>query len=313
MWGGIRCVFDLVVNISVPTFFVISAFLFYRNDKFDVKRLKRFVKRNILLYLSWLAVLLIPVVYFRGYFSEGFANGIFQMIKNFLFGSTFVASWYIMALIICVVLHFSLRTVLSNKSLLVIGLATWCICAFARFKEINVSYDFMAPIRISVVWPTAIYNSFPAGFLWVCIGEELTHLNYSARNRIVIQKFMATGTILYIAFWIASYLKDNSLLLLFLMKYLTTVFPVILVMIFVLGMDISIKNHIYIRNISTVQYCTHGTIMILLEKCVGKAGYELRSFPISMLKVAIVVLACHLLAFLLIKIRTKIKVIDYML
>ena len=94
------------LRTAVPLFFLISAYLFFKKygeaetiEK-KIARIERYVKRNLQLYFFWLIVLLIPTLSYRQWFSDGLLSGLFWALHSFLFGSTFIASWYIMASII---------------------------------------------------------------------------------------------------------------------------------------------------------------------------------------------------------------------
>lgn len=100
------------VRIAVPLFFMVSSFFFFRKvnkctDAAEARGvLAHFVKRSGMLYLFWFAVLLIPTIGIREYFNDGVLTGVAAMARDAVFGSTFVASWFITANVICVCIVF---------------------------------------------------------------------------------------------------------------------------------------------------------------------------------------------------------------
>ena len=89
-------------SLAVPEFFVISSFLFFikaRKNGFSFDVLWNFEKRLVLLYLFgvivWLPIILIQ----NDYGKEGIINGVGFFVRDFFFGHTFDASWFLGALI----------------------------------------------------------------------------------------------------------------------------------------------------------------------------------------------------------------------
>ena len=88
-------------RIAIPVYFMISSFLFFsKYDRLpdDEKNsyLRKFVKRDLTLYLFWFIVFLPFTIIYRDCLHKGIAF-FFGMI---LLGSSFPASWYLIALVI---------------------------------------------------------------------------------------------------------------------------------------------------------------------------------------------------------------------
>ena len=121
------------LRLAVPMFFLISSFLFFKKvnrcEKATEKNkaLKSFVIRNVILYAFWFIVQFPYYFVARGWFDYGFVNGIINILINMIFGSTFVASWFIAAIIIGTVIVFFASKKLSNKALLAIGVVLYII------------------------------------------------------------------------------------------------------------------------------------------------------------------------------------------
>ena len=108
---------------AVPTFLVISAFLFFSKirstDGNGIKELIGFEKRANILYLFWIIVLT-PFVLFnfhKEFLQLPVLDAITQFVKNYFFGYLFGASWYLGALIMGMPIIFFLQKILSARLL----------------------------------------------------------------------------------------------------------------------------------------------------------------------------------------------------
>ncbi len=189
------------LRIAVPLFFVISSyFLFGKLNRCSEKQeknsiVKNFVKRNLQLYAFWL-FLFIPRLYNRReMFTENFLKGILSIVKTFFFGSTFGASWFIMASVIAVLLVFALSKRLNNKMLLIISLVIYF------FVVVDSSYKFAfdkgSIVYYIVTWYSRIFGSpvcsFSVAMVWVTCGKCFAErtFNFSRKTYIVISVLFA--------------------------------------------------------------------------------------------------------------------------
>ena len=116
---------SLFSRMAVPTFFVVSAFFFFRKSP-DGAQLKRYLKRMAWLYAFWLVVESYMVV--ESYFilhdwSLGKTFAI--LLRNFFLNSTFSGSWFIMALMLGVPLVWALSRRLSTWWIAGIGVGIY--------------------------------------------------------------------------------------------------------------------------------------------------------------------------------------------
>ena len=111
--------FQPILRLAVPIFFIMTSFFFFNKIKeFDKKEsniaLNKFIRRNLLLYLFWLVLLLPVTLYRHNWFESGIAMGLVRMIRSFFFGSTFAASWFITSSVIAVTLITFLARLMKN-------------------------------------------------------------------------------------------------------------------------------------------------------------------------------------------------------
>lgn len=165
------------VRLAVPLFFIMTSyFLFLKLKNMpgeDGTILKRFVIRNIRLYLFWFVILLPLTLYIRRDLYFCGTQGILNFLSGLFFGSTFVASWYITASIIgvCIVFFLSKR----------IGSFWMGVIAFASFGIVTCwsSYSFLLPEDCGFARILSWYNdhlsnpvcSFPVAIFWIYVGK----------------------------------------------------------------------------------------------------------------------------------------------
>ena len=123
-----------ILRTAVPLFFIMSAFFFFNKIKQQawskqILLLKRFTKRNLRLYLFWFIVLFPVTLSRHSWFESGLMLGIIRMIRSFLFGSTFAASWFIMALVISVSIVTIASKCVSNWWIASCSLILYVICS----------------------------------------------------------------------------------------------------------------------------------------------------------------------------------------
>ena len=120
-----------LVRLAVPAFFMISGYFFFGRinscdtDEKQIRYLKKSVMHNLKLYLFWFITLLPLTLYVRKYHTMGIFGGLWHLIRDFLFGSTFQSSWYIIALIAGFAIVLLLSRKLPQWALIVIGVVLY--------------------------------------------------------------------------------------------------------------------------------------------------------------------------------------------
>ena len=159
-----------VLRLAVPLFFMISGYLlFVRMKELDHDKqneaLMKYLFRILKLYLAWLILLFPVTVWNRKYFSEA---GLKKILKGFVFGSTFPASWYLMALIIGTALVYIGSRYMGNCVVFIVGTVLYIICCLLSNYG-----NFCGSLRvINGIYPTAFFNSFPVAIIWISLGKE---------------------------------------------------------------------------------------------------------------------------------------------
>ena len=134
------------VRLAVPLFFIFSGFFAFskidsaKNLSAQKSILKNTISRYLKLYLFWFIVSLPLMIYFRYFFKEGFLKGIFIFIRQFFLGSTFSASWFLMACMLGIIIVFHMSRHFSNKTLILLSIPFYLFATLlSEFKGYIIS------------------------------------------------------------------------------------------------------------------------------------------------------------------------------
>lgn len=158
-----------IESLAVPTFFVISSFLFFRKARYEECQMNlvlHFMKRLCILYLFW-CVIWSPIIYLQKEYFHPFTIWVpLYIIRDFFFGNMFDASWFLGALLVGVPMVWGLSR-LFKKDVLVILLPLLVYLYLYYAKELPsewaVLYDWYNDFKSPNL-------SFPGGLLWITLG-----------------------------------------------------------------------------------------------------------------------------------------------
>ena len=300
------------LRLAVPLFFVVSAYLFFSG--FDTltdpsaraAKIKKYCKRSAQLYGFWLVVLFVPTAILRGDFSKGFPDGLFNILHGLFFGSTFVASWYITASVIAVLLIYVLSKRLSNRAQLAIALVVYAICCcssnygdwFLQFHRIEVFAHGFDRVLGSP------YNNFMAGYSWMVIGKVIADRDLQRKHAVPNNWHRAVFLVVALAALFGEWVLTKKLDAVHANDCYFTLIPATIA-IFAIARDtrLTSKHARNLRMSSTITYCMHGTIgrMIALVYPVTA------KLPYAPMRFIFVLCLCWLAAFVISKLMTKDK------
>lgn len=165
------------LRTAVPMFFVISSFLLFsamQREEVQGKVLLRFVKRNLQLYLTWF-VLLLPftILERRIWFADGVLIGVLRFVRGFVFGSTFRASWFIMANILAVCTIFFLLRRIKPVALGIGAVLLYLVCCLTTsYEGLVIGTPCAVICQISGIIFGGIESSFVSALVWVLLGKQ---------------------------------------------------------------------------------------------------------------------------------------------
>jgi len=264
------------LRIAVPLFFIMSSnfvFLKLREASKEKQKviLKKFIVRNLQLYLCWFIILLPITVYIRKelFFFNGFFENTLTVLKSIFFGSTFVASWFIMATIIGVLIIYLLSKLLRKDYLVfLISLFAFCVVTLASSYTDIISDTFIfTAINKYIDIFGGLVCSFPAALFWVFIGKLFAEQKIKIKSRSLLISLIICSCIALFVEWKfvmsldGSYNNDSYFML-----------APLCILLF-LGVEkikpIYWKNSVYFKRASTIIYVVHGSLLPVVSKLVS--------------------------------------------
>lgn len=276
------------VRIAVPVFFVFSGFLFFEKIKISSDGgncLKNMIRRNLQLYIFWFVVLIPFTLYARNYFADGIGRGILYLIRDFIFGSTFRASWYIIASTIGMSIIYFLGKRINNTLLLV------CCIPFFVLACLSTNYYFILEKNEIVIWwyqkiielIGEPHHNFMISLIYVTIGKIISEMEIkNQRYRLSMLGILIIGLVAEYN-WLNKYediIINNDCYLL--LVPIATYF-----VLWIKDVEISIPYAKSLRNVSTIVYCIHCNVIMVVGKLIRTFGivdkYHILLFIISLL------------------------------
>ena len=310
--GGYE-VLRLICRLAVPLFFIISSFLLFakldgiteKEEKHHI--LKTFVKRLLILYLSWTFILLPFTIIMKRWYEHGLFQTIITVIKQIIIGSGFIASWYLMALIIGTILIYAISNRLGNKVTFVISLCIFIICC------LWCGYGKLLHFEV-VDEGIKIYNSFPVSLAWIIVGKIIAENTNHIRSIVSGRRKYNLLLISFILYALEYFLcirndwANATDALLFQMPVCTMLF------ITVLSWNVNLGSKaITLRKISTVTYCLHASFANALSFVVRRmSSIDFQNTYECLVRYMITALVCVGVTFLIMKLSKRWKPFAYL-
>lgn len=298
---------QLLARWCVPFFFITSAFFLFgkaENGKIPPSRLTAYVKRVLLLYLSWFVINIPAVIYTRIISAGAFSLRTYlYFIKNILLSSAYKGSWYLLSSAFSAVLIYLLSKKLSNRMILLCTLPLYLICAASSVYGKLLPGTVFSVLRF-LYFPLNIFG----GCFYFAIGK------YLADNRRLISCIKKHAAVLLTIFSFAAFCAEVVFAKAMGWSYSTDASLCVALVGFsfvILGLktSIKIKNSLALRKMSTIIYCAQGNILLLGRalKKTGLVSNDLLYFLIMSL-----VMAATVTVVLLLQKKVKLKALRYL-
>lgn len=251
-----------ILRSAVPIFFIISSYFFFKKiDKVSSHEQNKiwvsFIKRASKLYLFWFIVLLPVTIVERKWYQEDVINIIENLVRGLTIGSTFLASWYISAYIIGISLIYKFR-----KYRTITGFVSFCcyiLCA------ISSNYYYLFDCQIFSWGGVNIFNSFFVGLIFIYIGMILAEKTNQSEAIGIVGTIIGIFLLTIENYFIVKYnlrKADDCYFSLLLLS------PSIFVLFNSLPDTIHFDTK-YIRNLSTIYYCSHYSLIVVIGVILG--------------------------------------------
>ncbi len=300
-----------ISRVAVPLFFLFTGYLFFtrynKKESTDQERsqlLRKQLKRLLVLYFSWLLILLVPTIRIRPWFDNGFWPGVHELVHSTFFGSSFVASWYIMTCVTAIVAVVFLKKIFPDYMIVLIGAILYLNCLLmSNYYGISNKYEFCK--SIIDFWHTVHIQpcfSLPGGLIWIAIANFI-----SLRLDRIVGFFKRTNLIpILLTFSLAClYFEEYCIERLKIRQandcYVFLIPVCALLFLSIIMTDIRVPFAPVIRNCSTLFYVTHATLKYRLDEYFAAQG-----FAFSNLQMFCIVFAlCSCISFIIISLSKR--------
>lgn len=271
---------------------MISSYLFFSKVSMiksyaeQKKYLFKAIKRNFQLYFSWFIILLPITLYVKDYFRNGISKGILLLVWNFLLGDTFIASWFIMALIIGLLIIFYLTRKFNNKIVFAFATLVYVLCILTSNYG---NLGFMSVFHGILTWWHP-YNSFTAGMVWIIAGKLFVD------NRNIFYFGLIKQCWMLVIALILLYVEQVGIICLG-SSYANDCYFMLIplcLLIFACILRIHLKGGKAkrLRAFSTITYCLHASFAKIPAFLLLMMGFSKDTFSASVLKWIITILGC---------------------
>lgn len=259
--------FRPILRAAVPLFFLMTSYFFFNHHKNlsgleeRVLHIEKYVSRNLRLYLFWMLIFLIPTIRYRQWFSSGILNGFVLWARSFFTGSTFIASWFIMAAVIATVLVAVLSRYLSNRSQLLFSLMSFCVCCLMSNYG-NTAY-MQAHMSVFVQSAGFSYNSYWVALFWVVVGKMLAER--SQDKALSAKTLSLLGLVGIISLYAEQILIVSHGWAVADDCYFSLPLLCVPLFLLLLRFDVRIGHVRFLRCASTVTFCLHANLQFILN------------------------------------------------
>lgn len=297
-------------RIAIPVFFMISGFLFF--SKYDSlpegeknAYLWKFIKRDLLLYLFWFIIFLPFTIVYRGYFHKG----IEFFLGTIFLGSSFPASWYLMALAIGILIVAKLYKGAGRYILPIAAFLMYLIC-LGQYTW-RPLFDQLGIGRIYVIPDLRFANNFFVAVTWIWISRIF--VTYKEKLLAVnLKKVLALFVLSLVLLWLEHhYLYQKGWFTYNNDVYFFGLLSGPILFWIIVHLDIHVKNAKFLRCMSTLIYCIHATFIEFLRIYVILPKFGEYELPISLLCFVGTLAFSMLTGWLILKGSKKIKILKY--
>lgn len=298
------------IRIAIPVFFMVSAFLFF--SKFDRlpdeeknSYLWKFVKRDLILYLFWFIVFLPFTFIYRDYAHKG----LHMFFGTIFLGSSFPASWYLMALAIGIIIVAKLNKGIGRWLLPVVAFLMYLVC-LGQYTWRHVA-DSLGVSGIYAIPDLRFANNFFVAPIWIWIGRMFVTYQNRLREvgmKIVLLLFALSLVLLWFEH---NYLYSHGYFTMYNDVYLMCLASGPILFWIVLKLDLHLKHGKFMRCMSTLIYCIHATFIECLRIYVILPKFGEYEMPVSILAFVVTLVFSFGLGWLILKGSERFKILKY--
>lgn len=283
------------LRVAVPLFFIMSSFFLFgklqsASEDSHKTILKKFVVRNLQLYLCWLIILFPVTIYFRRklWLYNGFFENALNIVKSVFFESTFKASWFITATVIgALIIYFLDKKLKNNYLLFLISIVAFSFVTLASSYKSMVANTFLSMVinKYLDIFGS-IECSYLAAIFWVFIGKLFAEQKIKFKSvplLVILTLFSCVALFLEWKFVFSldrSYSNDSYFMLA----------PLCILLFICIEKIPSFywDKSIYLKHASTIIYVVHASILPIVSKLL----FVLFKIEISLVSFVVTFICC---------------------
>lgn len=283
--GGI----NKIQGLTVPIFFVISSFLFFRKSfsclKDNNKLYLKFIKRLGIVYLFYFILLSPVIINNRGWFDMDLVTGALSFIKDVFLRYTYPGSWFLSALVMATTIVFFLGKKINHWVILIISFVL--LLYIYNVELLPTKYRFL--YNWYDIHIRDIKLSFPVALFWISMGACFAKINENLER---LEKYKYGLWILFLFFYISTYFLP--------INELSTVFMVaVLIIIFY---NLKFKRHLNIylklREYSILFFFWHFIVLQVIKVALHNRQFEVLGVWLYPITLGLVLIISTLIVYL---------------
>lgn len=281
-----------LIRLAVPGFFVFSSFFFFSGKSYGKKKILKMVKRNIKLYMSWFVLLLPVTLLIRQYFSRGILFGIITLVKDFIFGSTYLASWYIVALTIALIMvNYIIKRIPKILSIVLVSLI-YLVCLATSTYSFLMDYALFDLSKITSIFYPA--TSFLIGIVWASLTMWLIDCKwFEVKDKFLFLKIIVSVVMLFCEHMLINTMTSNGVDFSSNDCYVFLLPACFYIAKGIINWELHLSNAKELRNISTVIYCLHFSVAVCIRKIITPTFGNINIFMLSIIICLLFYVICN--------------------
>lgn len=260
-------------RLAVPLFFLASAFFLFQ-QALTWQRVKKYCKRQLILYAVWFIVS-IPLIIYNRFLTSGYSFGvtIFRFVRSIFFTSTFSGSWFLVSCIFCTIL-FGIVENLPEKfrcngkiALNMFAVVCYLLCVLtSAYGKVLYQIGWGRAYEVYEMLFAKPYTSIIVGVPYFALGRYLAEKS-KYKSDIIASQYKEIGlSLVLVLCLVAEVIVVNKIN--YKMSsdcYLLLAPTALLIFDCIRRTNISLKNTLLMRNISTIVFFSQFIVIFILE------------------------------------------------
>ena len=296
---------NTISPIAVPTFFIISGFLFY-SKPINRQRLKHQIFRILRLYLVW-SILYLPLRFevYQRETTKVSVQVIIEYVWSAIFDGTYYHLWYLPSLIVALTISYWITKYIRRKQQIfivvlcyILGLLidTYTFC----LPQIQVYFNIYRNIFLTA------RNGIFFGLIFVCIGRYFSDNKEEIEGKIEKRLVLGLLSVIILSFVESYYLcviHSKSVINMSVSSAFVAVY------VFLIALKLNKCKKICgmptVRNMSTIVFCLHPWILEMINRLYGQYNVVYKTVLTLFITLSI--------SFICVKMSKRIKLIKYIM